>query len=111
MATKAEALLGKIDLGMKLTCESCGGRYYDLTKNPAKCPKCGTSNARPIVFKTRRPAPAEDKRPVVAKAPEEVIADVVVPEAADDEDEAVIEDTSDLGEDDSDVEVVVDDET
>jgi uncharacterized protein (TIGR02300 family) len=98
---------------MKLTCESCGGRYYDLNKTPANCPKCGTANARPTVFKTRggsRPVPEEreEKRAAAAApAPAPEDEEDVLPEGDDeDEDEAVIEDTSDLGEDD-DVEVVV----
>jgi uncharacterized protein (TIGR02300 family) len=104
-----EDALGKVELGVKLTCESCGARFYDLNKTPAKCPKCGAANSRPVVFKARRPSPMpEDKRPAPAKNPEDVADDDVVADVEDDEDEAVIEDTSDLGEDDSDVEVVVD---
>jgi len=105
-----EDALGKVELGMKLTCESCGARFYDLNKQPGKCPKCGTSNSRPVVFKARRSSPTpEDKRPVPAKVPEPAAdEDDVVAGVDDDEDEAVIEDTSDLGEDDTDVEVVVD---
>ena len=36
MATTAE-------LGTKHECPSCGTKYYDLGKNEAPCPKCGTS--------------------------------------------------------------------
>ncbi len=98
--------MAKAELGMKLTCESCGARFYDLGKTPGTCPKCGAANARPVIFKaSRRPAEDREKAPVVVKAP---VAPVVsddgdAPEPAaddDDEDEAVIEDTSDLGEDD-----------
>jgi uncharacterized protein (TIGR02300 family) len=110
-----EASLGKVELGVKLSCESCGARYYDLNKTPAKCPKCGTANSRPTVFKTRRPTAEERedaKRAAAAAAakPAAAAEDAVDAEVEGDEDEAVIEDTSDLGEDDSDVEVVVDDE-
>ena len=95
-------------LGMKLTCESCGARFYDLNKTPGICPKCGTANSRPAVFKTRgRPAPEEKRAPVVVAKPVPDEEEGALPEADDDdEEEAVIEDTSDLGEDD-DVEVVV----
>ncbi|MDX2221975.1 MAG: FYDLN acid domain-containing protein, partial [Rhodospirillaceae bacterium] len=34
---------------MKLTCESCGARFYDLNKQPGICPKCGAANQRPQV--------------------------------------------------------------
>ena len=75
------------------------------------CPKCGTANARPVIFKaSRRPAEDREKAPAPAKvvtpapAEDEDAAEVVADD--DDEDEAVIEDTSDLGEDD-DVDVPV----
>ena len=110
--------MAKAELGMKLTCDSCGARFYDLNKTPGICPKCGTANARPVIFKASR-RPAEDREKAAAaaaaaaKAAKAVPADeddVEVP-ADDDEDEAVIEDTSDLGEDD-DVDVPVEkDET
>jgi len=103
--------VGKVDLGMKLTCESCGARFYDLNKQPAVCPKCGAKNARPQVFRSRRPSEerAEKKAAAVAAAAAvPKLEDQVDPEAADDDEaEDVIEDTSDLGEDDADVEVVV----
>jgi len=111
-----EDLLGKVELGVKLTCDSCGARFYDLNKTPAKCPKCGAANSRPVVFKTRRPTTderEESKRAAAAAAaakaakPAEDEVEVV---AGDDEDEAVIEDTSDLGEDDDNVDVVVEEE-
>ena len=106
--------MAKAELGMKLTCESCGARFYDLNKTPGICPKCGTANARPVIFKaSRRPAEDRDKAPAPAKvvtpapAEDEDAAEVVADD--DDEDEAVIEDTSDLGEDD-DVDVPVEKE-
>lgn len=33
----------KIDLGEKQMCPSCGAKFYDLGKRPAKCPKCGNT--------------------------------------------------------------------
>jgi uncharacterized protein (TIGR02300 family) len=104
--------VAKAELGMKLTCESCGARFYDLNKTPGVCPKCGTANARPVIFKaSRRPAEDREKAAAAAKlaaAPKPVAEDDVEEVVAgdDDEDEAVIEDTSDLGEDD-DVDVPV----
>lgn len=108
--------MAKADLGMKLTCESCGARFYDLNKQPGHCPKCGTANARPVIFKTSRGRPSEEKA-AAAKAAAAAAAKPVPaedPEAAadDEEDEGVIEDTSDLGEDDDEVEVEIEkDET
>ncbi len=94
--------MAKPELGLKRVCVSCGTKFYDLTKNPAVCPKCGTEQP------AEQPRPrrtggnvVEDKRPKKAAVVEDVDADVEV-EAADDEaEEGVLEDTSDL-EDDAD---------
>jgi len=104
--------VAKAELGMKLTCDSCGARFYDLNKTPGICPKCGTANARPVIFKaSRRPAEDREKAAAAAAAAAKAAKPVVdvddVEVATDDEDEAVIEDTSDLGEDDDDVDVPV----
>ena len=102
--------MAKAELGMKLTCESCGARFYDLNKMPGLCPKCGVANARPVIFKaSRRPAEDREKTPAPVKAAVPPPGDDDAAEGAvadDDEDETVIEDTSDLGEDD-DVDVPV----
>ena len=33
--------MNKAELGLKRVCLGCGGRFYDLNKNPASCPNCG----------------------------------------------------------------------
>ena len=103
--------MAKAELGMKLTCESCGARFYDLNKQPGICPKCGAANARPVIFKaSRRTAEDREKAAAVKAPPPAAVADdedvAAVETDDDDEDEGVIEDTSDLGEDD-DVDVPV----
>ncbi len=88
----------KPDLGTKRVCVACGAKFYDLQKAPAVCPKCGTVQPADQP-RLRRPAgnvPQEDKRP--KKVAEDVDADIEV--VADDDDEDVLEDTSDLEEDD-----------
>lgn len=94
--------MAKPELGMKRTCVACGTRFYDLTKSPAVCPKCGTD--QPI----DQPRPrrggggnvVEDKRPKKpATTPEDVDVDVEGVEEVEDED--VLETTDDL-EDDAD---------
>ena len=103
----------KADLGMKLTCESCGARFYDLNKQPGHCPKCGTANARPVIFKASRGRPSAEEKIAAQKAAAAAAAKPAAAkdeEAAEDdeeEDEGVIEDTSDLGEDDDEVEVEI----
>lgn len=32
--------MAKADLGTKRTCPSCGAKFYDLGRQPARCPKC-----------------------------------------------------------------------
>jgi uncharacterized protein (TIGR02300 family) len=94
----------KPELGTKRVCVSCGARFYDLTKQPAVCPKCGTEQPveqpRPRrtgggnVVEDRRP-----KKPVPAPGVEE--ADIEVEGVEDVEEEDVLEDAADL-EDDAD---------
>ena len=96
--------MAKPELGTKRVCVACSARFYDLTRQPAVCPKCGTEQpmeqARPRrsgggnVVEDRRP-----KKPVPAPGMEE--ADVEVEGVEDVEDEDVLEDAGDL-EDDAD---------
>ena len=95
--------MAKPELGTKRVCVSCGARFYDLTKSPAVCPKCGTEQPadqpRPRraggnVVEEKRP-----KKPVPAPGVEDV--DVEVEDVEDAEEEDVLEDASDL-EDDAD---------
>jgi len=43
--------MAKPELGLKRTCVACGSKFYDMGKQPASCPKCGTEQ------------PAEQPRP------------------------------------------------
>ena len=93
--------MAKPELGTKRVCVACGARFYDLQKSPAICPKCGTE--QPVEQpRPRRPSGnvVEDKRP---KKPAPGIEDagVEVETDAEDAEEDVLEDTSDL-EDDAD---------
>ena len=95
--------MAKPELGTKRVCVSCGTRFYDLTKTPAICPKCGTEQpadqprprrAAGNVIEDKRP-----KKPAAAPGIEDV--DVEVEGVEDVEEEDVLEDTTDL-EDDAD---------
>jgi uncharacterized protein (TIGR02300 family) len=35
--------VAKPELGTKRQCQSCGAKFYDLSKDPIVCPKCGTT--------------------------------------------------------------------
>jgi uncharacterized protein (TIGR02300 family) len=95
----------KPELGTKRVCVACGARFYDLLKQPATCPKCGTEQPveqpRPRrssggnVVEDRRP-----KKPTPAPGVGEE-ADIEVEGVEEVEDEDVLEDAGDL-EDDAD---------
>jgi uncharacterized protein (TIGR02300 family) len=38
--------LGKPEFGRKVTCTACAVRFFDLTRSPAICPKCGVEQPR-----------------------------------------------------------------
>ena len=41
-----ELALGKPEFGRKVTCTACAVRFFDLTRSPAICPKCGVEQPR-----------------------------------------------------------------
>ena len=58
--------MGKVALGEKQVCPSCGAKFYDLGRRPAICPKCQTafdpSDETLRLKRTRaRPAAYEDE--------------------------------------------------
>ena len=55
-------ILVKADLGTKRACPSCAARFYDLTKRPIECPKCGFSYEPEALFKQRRSRVARARR-------------------------------------------------
>jgi uncharacterized protein (TIGR02300 family) len=102
--------LAKPEWGTKRQCTSCGARFYDLMKPEIACPKCGTVYDPEAATKTRRSRPAAEK--VVERAP--VVEEVEAPaeaepaaEGEETEEEELIEDTSDLGEDEDDMAEVI----
>ncbi len=67
--------MAKPELGTKRLCANCGAKFYDLSKDPIHCPKCGTVyEVAPVVTRGGRPDAAAA---VVRPAPAE---EVVVPE-------------------------------
>ncbi|HLI10924.1 MAG TPA: TIGR02300 family protein [Alphaproteobacteria bacterium] len=103
--------MAKPEWGTKRVCQSCGARFYDLHRSPIECPKCGTVFDPEIVTKSRRPRAAV-AAPVVAEAlpasePELVEEEEAVGDLGESEEEEVIEDASELGEDEDDVAEVI----
>jgi len=100
--------VAKPNWGVKRICQSCTARFYDLAKDPILCPKCGAEFDPEAILKTKRAKPAA-AAPRVVPVPVAVEPDEIEPieeevaDGADDKEEEVIEDTSELGEDDEDV--------
>ena len=91
--------MAKIELGTKRVCVACNTRFYDLAKAPAICPKCGTE--QPVEQpRVRRPSGnVSDQRPIKKPVPAAGTEDadlVEVEGVADEAEEDVLEDASDL---------------
>ena len=114
--------MAKPEWGNKRICPSCGTRYYDLMHDPVVCPKCSTPFDPEAFLKARRARPAapveKELEPVGA---EEIDADLEteevepaeeeeegVPLEENEEEEELIEDASELGEDEDDMAEVID---
>lgn len=108
--------MAKTELGQKRACGSCGAKFYDLNRDPILCPKCGTVFDAAAAAKPRRSrAVAEDKPAKGPKKPAKVaeVADIELPDVdadpavEEEEEEGVIEDASELGEDEDDMAEVI----
>ena len=90
--------MAKPELGTKRLCVSCGTRFYDLTKQPAVCPKCGTEQPadQPRPRRTGGNVVEEKRRAKVIPVPGLEDAEVEVEAAEEEVEEDVLEDTSDL---------------
>ena len=87
-------ILVKADLGTKRACPSCAARFYDLTKRPIECPKCGFSYEPEALFKQRRSRvvePVGAATVVAAETEDEEEDDEDEDEGAEDEEEAEAE--------------------
>lgn len=110
--------MAKPEWGQKRTCNSCGCRFYDMSRSPITCPKCGSTVEPDMPFKVRRgsaaQAEAKAAAPAMAGAVDLESDDLVAIEeedeaiesdddSADEDESGLIEDASDLGEDDDDM--------
>jgi uncharacterized protein (TIGR02300 family) len=94
--------VAKPELGLKRQCMSCGAKFYDLNKDPAVCPKCGTvfqatalsRTAAPVV--ARAAAPVDDESEVEPTGPEMVSLEDV--EAGEADKDLPMDDDIDVGE-------------
>lgn len=90
------------ELGAKQICPHCQAKFYDLSKRPAHCPKCGTEfdpdeairnrrvRARVVTPEAERDEEREDQVLEPAEAEEEEEEDVSAPELDEVENEPVL---------------------
>jgi uncharacterized protein (TIGR02300 family) len=92
--------MAKPELGTKRVCVSCAAKFYDLTKTPAVCPKCGTEQPpeQPRTRRTGGNVLDEKRRAKLLPVPGIEDAELEVETEGDSEEveEDVLEDTSDL---------------
>jgi uncharacterized protein (TIGR02300 family) len=119
--------VAKPEWGTKRICPSCGTRYYDLMREQVICPRCSTPFDPEAFLKARRARPAapieKEVEPVGAGEVDPDLEAEEVDEAAaedeeegagvalaegDEEEEELIEDASELGEDEDDMAEVID---
>jgi uncharacterized protein (TIGR02300 family) len=123
VSTDQEQDLAKPEWGTKRICPSCGTRYYDLLREQVICPKCSTPYDPEAFLKARRARPVAPVEKELAPVGDDADADldaedieasedeeeaVTLAEGDEEEDEEMIEDASELGEDEDDMAEVID---
>jgi uncharacterized protein (TIGR02300 family) len=74
--------VAKPELGTKRLCASCGAKFYDLSKDPIHCPKCGVVyEVAPVVTRGGRPDAAAAAAAAAARAAP--VEEVAAPEPQD----------------------------
>jgi uncharacterized protein (TIGR02300 family) len=99
----------KPELGQKRTCVSCGARFYDLLRQPATCPKCGTEQPAEQP-RMKRAAALPDDRAKKRVMPVDADAEDVV-EVEEAEGDEAIEDAEELEDSDETIEAEIEVET
>ena len=102
--------MAKPELGLKRVCVACGTKFYDLTRTPVVCPKCGTEQPteQPRLRRPGSAAPVpDDKLKKRAAAPEAEGEEVELEDVEADE---AIEDAEELEDESEDIEVEVETE-
>jgi len=111
-------VIGK-EFGIKRACQNCGAKFFDLKKKVPTCPECGTEFVA-VKTRTRKTTnkqekevavvpdlPADNKSDSEEEALNEIGAELEV-EVDDVEEDTLIEDTSDIGDDDDDMAGIID---
>jgi uncharacterized protein (TIGR02300 family) len=104
----------KVEWGTKRSCQGCGARFYDLLKSPILCPKCGTTFEIQTSGRGRRGRLSVDVAKDISLDSSLLVEDIDLVEDGESnlaDDNGLMEDTSDLGEDLDDIPDVLDHET
>ena len=111
-------MIGK-EFGIKRACQNCGAKYFDLKKKVPTCPKCGTEFVA-VKTRTRKTAVKQEKEVAVipdvtadnkSDSEEEALNEIGVElevEVNDEEEDTLIEDASDIGDDEDDMAGIID---
>lgn len=107
-APSKEIVVAKPEWGTKHTCSSCGARFYDLLRSPVTCSVCGVMVEPKTILKPRNPT--SSRAAVAPRAVAELASDpdaieeVVVEgiDGGDDDESGLLEDASDLAEEEDD---------
>ena len=119
--------VAKAEWGTKCMCQTCGAKFYDLKKSPVLCPSCGElylakpakAAPAPKVVKPVKaeppPAPPpsmddDDAEPEKPAKEEDLAKDINADESDDNDEDAPIEDVSELGGDRDEVAEVIETE-
>lgn len=107
--------MSKEEWGVKRTCLQCGEHFYDLKKDPIVCPHCGESVSLAEFLRLQLVCGAKNKRMLKNKLHENDIADVMEEDSfdaevdvSDDDDLELMEDVSDMSDDNHDMASVMD---
>ena len=108
--------MAKAGWGCKLTCHKCGVKYYDMRKETVRCPECDAEYKAEKIkprrgTRTETPKPTPEK-PTKSDSEGELIGvdlddDILDSENDENQDNTIMEDTSDISGDDEDIEEVV----
>jgi uncharacterized protein (TIGR02300 family) len=106
--------VAKPELGLKRQCMSCGAKFYDLNRDPAVCPKCGTVFQATALSRVAAPVVAraavadDDETEIESTGPEMVSLDEV--EAGENEKDVPADDDIDVADDAPDDDTFLEDE-
>ena len=110
--------MAKPEWGVKRVCQSCAAKFYDLKRSPITCPKCAarfdpeallkSRRGRPPPAKAAKPEPAPGADAATGEPPEGGAGIDDASEGGDkgggqpgdgEDDDSVLQDTSELGDD------------